>query len=229
MVLRSVVRRIEERVFGRMDRRLARVEGKLDELLALTRLGDFREGNSVWTDWSISPVAVERIVAEIESKKPGLVVECGCGGASAYLAIAAERAGGSYLGIEHDERWVRRVGRFLEDRGLTGGGVVHAPLVPYETAASPERWYEPSSILDGLGDRAVDLLVVDGPPGTERDARRPALEFFKNRLADSYTVYIDDIDREDEKSLYDGWEDAESRALERVVVGSVGILRSVPS
>ncbi len=75
----------------------------------------------------------------------------------------------------------------------------------------------------------MDLLVVDGPPGTDRDARRPALEFFKNRLADSYTVYIDDIDREDERSLYDGWEDAKSRSLERILIGSVGILRPVPS
>lgn len=79
--------------------------------------------------------------------------------------------------------------------------VVVAPLV---IRNSETPWYEESAIPQQLP--AVDLLIVDGPPGFSAPlARYPALPRLQSHLSDRCTVLVDDADRPDEVEMVKRW------------------------
>ena len=62
----------------------------------------------------------------------------------------------------------------------------------------------------------IDLLVVDGPPGTiGRLARYPALRQLRDRMNAAFTVLVDDADRDDEREMIRRWR-AEDTMLDEV-------------
>ena len=76
--------------------------------------------------------------------------------------------------------------------------------------------------------RVCDFLLVDGPPAYTKEtefARYPALHFFREYLANDYTVILDDVSRLGEQWIMDQWElkfgiKFERRAdLERIAIG----------
>jgi hypothetical protein len=75
--------------------------------------------------------------------------------------------------------------------------VVDAPLV--------DAWYDPAA-LDGLPERGVELLIVDGPPAA-RGSRYPALPLLADRLAPGAAILLDDTDREGERKAVERWSD----------------------
>ncbi len=78
---------------------------------------------------------------------------------------------------------------------------------PRSKVQSPASDFGPSTL--DLGQGKIDLLLVDGPPayGKElRHARYPAVPFFKDHLAQDYTVVLDDINRLGEQEIVERWE-----------------------
>src|SRR5206468_2274132 len=77
--------------------------------------------------------------------------------------------------------------------------------------------------------KRIDLLLVDGPPvhGKElRYARYPAVSFFKDYLADDYTVVLDDINRRGEQEIVERWErELNVKFDRRFVDGTVAVGR----
>ena len=70
----------------------------------------------------------------------------------------------------------------------------------------------------------IDLLVVDGPPRSScKEARLPAFELLKDRLAPGAIVVLDDSIREDESTSVASWLAASRDGACRVVPCRKGV------
>ncbi|RIQ20876.1 hypothetical protein DY240_16460 [Jiangella rhizosphaerae] len=156
--------------------------------------------------WAMEPSALLRLVQLVDDTRPGLVVECGSGASTVWLAYALEAQGrsGRVVALEHDEHYADETRHMLSSHGLTDVAEVrHAPLVEVELAGQVFNWYQPDAIKD-LKD--IELLLVDGPPRASGPrARYPAVPLLGHRLAPVARVVLDDVDRPEEQEAAEAW------------------------
>lgn len=187
------------------------------------RLGRASERLPLLGGWAIDPSTMLFLVDHITSNRPGLIVECGSGSSTAWMAEILRQVGeGRLVAVEHDEAFVASSRARLDALGLAEYAEIrHAPLVEAPGGFPEFRWYDPSALEDLAG---IDLLVIDGPPtATGALARYPALPILSSRLAPQTTIVLDDARRADERSTVERWEaegyiSAEKRTLHSAVV-----------
>lgn len=179
--------------------------------------------------WAASaPSVLFLLETVLSADRPPLVVECGSGTSTVWIATALRHRGdGQVIALEHDTGYADQCRRDLARHGLTDRAtVVHAPLVEHDTSLGPVPWYDTAGIADLAG---ITLLFVDGPPGdTTHHARRPAFELLAKQLADGALVVLDDTDRAEEQEVLEAWvaEPVAGRRMEVVTqVGRSTVLR----
>jgi hypothetical protein len=157
--------------------------------------------------WAADPLLMQYAVELLLELRPRLVVECGSGSSTIILARCLRRLGtGRLVSLEHDPVHARRTLAQLHLHGLEDVvTVVAAPLGERRAADGRTfRWYA-SGYEPGL-DEPVQVLVVDGPPGTGGPrARYPALPLLGPHLAPGCVILHDDGDRPDEQSIANDW------------------------
>jgi predicted O-methyltransferase YrrM len=140
------------------------------------------------------------------AEKPQVVVECSSGTSTVILARCMQMNGsGKVFSLEHEPEYAEKTRRNLERHGLSEWAtVLDAPLRALELNKTSSRWYA----LDALpADIAIDMLVIDGPPGSTNPlARYPAGPELFPRLSEHAAVFMDDAAREDEKAMLRLWE-----------------------
>ena len=159
-----------------------------------------------WSSASMRPSGLVAVLNEVALREPALVVECGSGVSTLFLArLLRERGTGRLVSVEHDPGWADWVRRTVAAEGLEGQTtVLHAAL-------GADGWYATEALATALGDEEVGLLLVDGPPacGTGQGlAREPALPWFLPRLAAGAAVVLDDAGRPGEREVLARWEAA---------------------
>lgn len=186
---------------GRVDYEQAVAWQQLRDLLRPERAMPSLRG------WAAAPDVMVYLVEAIRDRKPGLVVECGSGASSVWLALALRRFGGGRLvSLENDERCAELTRDLLAAHGLADiAEVRHAPLVPWTGAngAASTPWYDLAAVAD-LAD--IDLLFVDGPRGRDAvQARYPAGPVLIPRCSGGGVIVLDDADRDDDRAASDRW------------------------
>jgi len=176
--------------------------------------------------WALRPGALalmrERIDAGHET-----VVECGSGESTVSIATKlAERGAGSLHSLEHDPGWAARTRARLAREGVPGRvALIEAPLRPHPLAEPDCGWYDTAALA--TLPHGVDLLLVDGPPGTlaaSGEGRYPALPLLAPRLAPGALVVLDDIHRSGERGVLARWAqelaiEFELHPRERIAIG----------
>lgn len=165
--------------------------------------------------WMIPDDALEIVCRLIDARRPKLIVETGSGRSTVVLAAALRELGrGRLVSLEHQVEFHRRTDDMIATNGLRGFAEVrHAPLIG--------DWYDPRGWTDLC---AIDMLVVDGPPGHVGPlARRPALPLLRDRLTPGAVVVLDDTNRADEQATLRDWE-AFGLASSEIVRHSTGAL-----
>jgi predicted O-methyltransferase YrrM len=156
--------------------------------------------------WAADPVLIHNAVRLLVDVRPGLVVECGSGSSTVIMARCLQGLGGGRIvSLDHDPDYARRTNDLLRLNGLEElATVVTAPLIDREISGRVLRWYSPE--YEPLLDEPIDLLVVDGPPGSSAPrARYPAIPLLRSRLAAECWIILDDGDRPDEKEIARLW------------------------
>jgi predicted O-methyltransferase YrrM len=170
----------------------------------LNRLLEFRRPLPPLRGWAASPDFLLVIAEDALQRKPEVILECSSGSTTLTLARCCEINGnGHVFSLEHDQHYAEITRERLREQGLEDWAtVVDAPLISYETLGG-QRWYS----LEALQvNQPIDLLVIDGPPwNTAALARYPALPMLANRLSASAIIYLDDADRDEEKSTIKRW------------------------
>lgn len=166
---------------------------QLDEPLPATR------------GWAASPDFLRLLADHVRTEKPKTVVELGSGTSTIVLARALQLNGeGNLFSFDHDPDFAAQTRRNLQRYGLSEfATVVDAALEPTMIDGRSWRWYN----IGKWFDRAIDLLVIDGPPEpTGPLARYPAGPILFPKLAENATVFLDDADRPDERKILEQWQ-----------------------
>lgn len=174
--------------------------------------------------WAMEPTALVELVDLITRFRPELVVECGSGTSTLWIAYALRRNGsGRVVALEHQAEYVAASNRVIAEHGLGDWAQVqHAPLAPTSTPRGEMPWY--TADLTDLDE--IDLLIVDGPPqATGELARYPALPVLADRLAPGAHILVDDADRPDEVAALDAWRARYPLETEHDLAGRAVLLR----
>lgn len=157
--------------------------------------------------WAMSPAGLLFLTDAIERRRADLVVECGSGTSTLWMAMAMRRKGsGKVIALEHLEKYADKTRQSLEAHGLSEWAEVRlCRLVEVSTPRGEFLWYDLD--VESLP-QTVDVLLVDGPPGgTGPHARYPAMPLLGPHLSDDSLVVVDDADRRDEREILGFWAD----------------------
>ena len=162
-------------------------------LIQLFNLLDIKAPIPTTRSWAASPDLLLTILQTIKKHKPSLVVELGSG---ISTLIASKSGARKIISLDNSDEFAEKTRELLKEHKVRGVEVRVASLKPY---ANGSDWYDTEKIQDL---RKIDLLVIDGPPGSKNpEARYPALREFKDRLSSKAVVIIDDVNREGERKL----------------------------
>jgi predicted O-methyltransferase YrrM len=159
--------------------------------------------------WAASPDLLVVLVDLMITERPSLVVECGSGASTLWLALAMRRfkIDGRIIALEHDPVFGGKTRDLLARHDVGDLAEVRdAPLESFGLDGQTYSWYARGAWEDLTG---IDLLFVDGPPAaTAPLARYPALPLLTGSLSPVATVVLDDLVVPDMQKVLGLWLDA---------------------
>jgi predicted O-methyltransferase YrrM len=159
--------------------------------------------------WAASPDLLAVLVDLVISERPSLVVECGSGASTLWLALAMRQFGirGRIVALDHDPVYGGKTRDLLARHDVHDLAEVRdAPLESFSLGGETYPWYARRAWQDLTG---IDLLFVDGPPATTgHQARYPALPLLSGSLSPAATVVLDDLVVPDMQKVLRLWLDA---------------------
>jgi predicted O-methyltransferase YrrM len=159
--------------------------------------------------WAASPDLLLVLVDLVITERPSLVVECGSGASTLWLALAMRRFGidGRIIALDHDPGFGGKTRDFLARHDVRDLAEVRdAPLESFSLDGQTYSWYARRAWEDLKG---IDLLFVDGPPATTgHQARYPALPLLSGSLSPVATAVLDDLIVPDMQKVLRLWLDA---------------------
>jgi predicted O-methyltransferase YrrM len=168
--------------------------------------------------WAASPDLLLELVEILIREEPRLVVECGSGTSTLWLALTMQRFDipGRIVSLEHDKTYAESTRGVLRMHAVnTIAEVRDAPLEDFELNGKTYPWYARPAWSDLT---AIDLLFVDGPPAdTGTHARYPAMPVLYDALSPSATTVLDDLIREDEQQVVQQWLDDNEDLTAKIV------------
>lgn len=179
-----------------------------------------------WTGYSIRPTAMRYILNDIIFNDRNIIVECGAGVSTIYVASLLKQLGNKekkLYSIDHDKNWLTILQRDLDKNSLSEYvTLIHAPLEHSEYCLNDNLlWYSKSNIESALDDNKIDLLFVDGPPANNKGlelSRYPAYPCFKDRLSDKSLVILDDATRKGEETIAKKWSEISGLTFTRSIL-----------
>jgi predicted O-methyltransferase YrrM len=164
-----------------------------EAFIQLSNLMQFKSAIPPTRSWAASPDLLLLISETVKKNRPSLVVELGSGVSTLVCAKSGAR---KVISIDNSEEYGAKTRDLLKEHKVRGAEIRIAPLRPY---ANGSEWYDVAAIEDL---KKIDLLIVDGPPGSKNpEARYPALKEFKDKLSAKAIVIIDDVKRDGERKL----------------------------
>ena len=159
--------------------------------------------------WAASPDLLVVLVDLVISERPSLVVECGSGASTLWLALAMRRFGidGRIIALDHDPVFGGKTRDLLARHDVRDLAEVRdAPLESFSLDGETYSWYAKRAWEDLTG---IDLLFVDGPPATTgHQARYPALPLLSGSLSPAAAVVLDNLVVPDMQKVLRLWLDA---------------------
>jgi predicted O-methyltransferase YrrM len=155
--------------------------------------------------WSITPHFANILMNNIGMHNPRAILECGSGVSTLIMAYCLARTGNGHIyALEHIESYAKSTQELLKLHGMTTfATVIHAPLLPVTRGSETLVWYDISGIekID-----CIDMVIVDGPPGTGSPmARYPVIPLLADKLSSDAIILLDDYDRPDERNSVKLW------------------------
>jgi predicted O-methyltransferase YrrM len=189
------------------DKELKQTFRQLEALQNLSALLPVNDILPATRGWAVSPDLLVVLVDLVITGRPSLVVECGSGASTLWLALAMRRfeIDGRVIALEHDPVFGRKTRDFLARHNVRDLAEVRdAPLESFSLNGQAYSWYARQAWEDLTG---IDLLFVDGPPPTATgyQARYPALPLLSGALSQAATIVLDDLVAPDMQEILLSW------------------------
>jgi predicted O-methyltransferase YrrM len=205
----ETVRRLGARVEREVKNEIKQTFRQLEVLQNLTAVLPPNDVLPATRGWAASPDLLMVLVDLVVSERPSLVVECGSGASTLWLALAMRRFGvhGRIVALDHDPVFGAKTRDLLARHDVSDLAEVRdAPLESFTLDGETYSWYARPSWEDLKG---IDLLFVDGPPATTgQQARYPALPLLSGLLSPAATAVVDDLVVPDMQKVLQLWLDA---------------------
>ena len=204
----NTVRRVETDA-NEIKREIRQTFRQLEALQNLNALLPANDVLPATRGWAASPDLLVVLVDLVISERPSLVVECGSGASTLWLALAMRRFGidGRIIALDHDPVFGGKTRDLLARHDVRDLAEVRdAPLESFSLEGETYSWYARRAWADVTG---IDLLFVDGPPATTgHQARYPALPLLSGSLSPAATVVLDNLVVPDMQKVLGLWLDA---------------------
>jgi predicted O-methyltransferase YrrM len=205
----ETVRRLGARVEREVKNEIKLTFRQLEALQNLTAVLPPNDVLPATRGWAASPDLLMVLVDLVVSERPSLVVECGSGASTLWLALAMRRFGvdGRVVALDHDPVFGAKTRDLLARHDVSDLAEVRdAPLESFGIDGETYSWYARQAWEDLKG---IDLLFVDGPPATTgHQARYPALPLLSGLLSPAATAVLDDLVVPDMQNVLQLWLDA---------------------
>lgn len=155
--------------------------------------------------WAAAPDFLGLIIEHCLQHKPQSIVECSSGISSLVLARCCQLNGrGHVYSLENGDEFRQATVDQLQRYGLDAyADIIHAPLETVVTGGEEYLWYR----LDELDAGAIDMMVIDGPPGfIQQRSRYPALPLLSKNCSQGCHIFLDDASRDDEREIVRRWQ-----------------------
>jgi predicted O-methyltransferase YrrM len=206
----QTVRRIEAGLYNDVRTEIKQTFRQLEALQNLTAVLPPADLLPATRGWAASPDLLMTLVDLVITERPALVVECGSGASTLWLALAMRRFGidGRIVALDHDPVFGDQTRDLLARHDVRDLAEVRdAPLESFTLDGQTYAWYARRAWADLTG---IDLLFVDGPPATTgHQARYPALPLLGGSLSPVATVVLDDLVVPDMQQVLRLWLDAD--------------------
>jgi len=152
-------------------------------------------GNVVlpYNTWSISPQGMMVIVNHILINDVKTIVEFGTGISTVFLNNLSikNNLNLKIISIDHDAEWQKIV---KEKYGAKNVEYIHCPMTSKLKFKKEEFFWYDLDILKNIDKQKVDLMIIDGPVGSNSFYERAgAFEFFKDKLhQNNFSCFFDD-------------------------------------
>jgi predicted O-methyltransferase YrrM len=201
----ETVRRLE----GSIPKEIKQTFRQLEALQNLSTVLPAHDLLPATRGWAASPDLLVVLVDLVVTERPLLVVECGSGASTLWLALAMQRfeIDGRIIALEHDPVFARETRDFLTRHDVRDLAEVRdAPLESFSLDGQTYSWYARRAWEDLT---EIDLLFVDGPPATTgHRARYPALPLLSASLSPVAIAVLDDLVVPDMQEVLRLWLDA---------------------
>jgi predicted O-methyltransferase YrrM len=205
----DTARRVETGLHQEVKTEIRQTFRQLEALQNLTAVLPANDVLPATRDWAASPDLLLLLVDLVISERPSLVVECGSGASTLWLALAMRRfkIDGRIIALDHDPVFGGKTRDFLARHDVLDLAEVRdAPLENFSLNGEVYSWYARQAWEDLTG---IDLLFVDGPPAaTGHQARYPALPLLSGSLNPVATAVLDDLVVPDMQKVLRLWLDA---------------------
>jgi predicted O-methyltransferase YrrM len=205
----DTVRRVGPGIEKELKKEIRQTFRQLEALQNLSAVLPANDVLPATRGWAASPDLLVVLVDLVIAERPSLVVECGSGASTLWLALAMRRCGidGRIIALDHDPVFGGRTRDLLARHGVRDLAEVRdAPLESLSVDGETYSWYARRAWEDLTG---IDLLFVDGPPATTgHQARYPALPLLSGSLSPVATAVLDDLVVPDMQKVLRLWLDA---------------------
>jgi hypothetical protein len=187
-------------------------KNSINDINALINLNNLIDVYLPWSQSAIKPSILKKILNDILVNKRTAIAECGSGISTLYIASLIKQHSldsAKFYSIDHNKEWINVLRSYCNKLDLNSEvQFIHAPLKKFENNFREVDWYD-SAILDSkLNKVSIDQLIVDGPPAYKpklKYSRYPAAIYFKKKIADNFSIFLDDTDRKAEKLIKEKW------------------------
>jgi predicted O-methyltransferase YrrM len=205
----DTVRRLGARVEKEVKTEIKQTFRQLEALQNLSTVLPANDVLPATRGWAASPDLLMVLVDLVITERPSLVVECGSGASTLWLALAMRRfeIDGRIVALDHDPVFGAKTRDLLARHNVRDLAEVRdAPLESFSLEGETYSWYARRAWEDLKG---IDLLFVDGPPATTgHQARYPALPLLNGLLSPVATAVLDDLVVPDMQKVLRLWLDA---------------------
>ena len=148
------------------------------------------------SNFTMNPVNLQALLARIETVRPSLIVEVGCGESTLVIASAARSWGGRVMSFEEDNQWLELCRHHVKAAELSAVVDLNQLNAPQDISQIVRDYAGPGGLCD--------FLIIDGPYDPSlRGAREEVALAFREVLAPNATIYLDDTRRLLEQNLLD--------------------------
>jgi len=161
-----------------------------------------------WSEFSITPDALQRFVSYIAFSDAKTVVECGAGVSTVVMARHFKTRGYGHLySVEGDAAWIDYIsGLVKQDGNEEFVTFIHAPLKTHTVGSREQLWYDREIVKERLKGLVIEGALVDGPQGNKgRFTRHAFVPFFSDQFSEGVFIMLDDGHRKDETQIAREW------------------------